>query len=133
MDTINTRLKEELMDKQGLTSYAIAKRLELYISTVDSWLAGRIKNKKRVYTTPSATNVVDICNEFKLDLVYIMTGVKGDKSYPLITVTPKAEKKPVDNDLKDKIIVLYEKEIASLTNDLADCKQLVEKYKKKCV
>lgn len=123
MKTINTRLKDELMGKQGLTSYVIAKRLDAYVSTVDSWLVGVKKpGKAKAFYTPSAEMIVAICKEFNLDLVYILTGVKAEKTYKRINVTPK------DESAKVKVL---ETTIQKLQKELVDCQVEVMGYKTK--
>lgn len=122
MASINSRLIEELIEKRQLTPYSIAKTLDVGGSaTVDNWVRGKKdKDGKMKLLVPSPEYIVRLCDIYKMDLVYIMTGEYATKE-------GQKELKPEQKyDTVENVGILYRNEqekVRDLKDDIIELKQ----------
>lgn len=122
MASINSRLIEELIEKRQLTPYSIAKTLDVGGSaTVDNWVRGKKdKDGKMKLLVPSPEYIVRLCDIYKMDLVYIMTGEYATKE------GQKELKPEIKYDTVENIGILYRNEqekVRDLKDDILELKQ----------
>lgn len=125
MSNINSRLIEELIEKRQLTPYSIAKTLDVGGSaTVDNWIKGKKdKTGKVKLLVPSPEYIVRLCDIYKMDLVYIMTGEYATKE----GVKNREGLKPeIKYDTVENVGILYRNEqekVRDLKDDIFELKQ----------
>ncbi len=102
MGSINNRLIKELIKNRGLTTYSIAKALDVGVATVDNWLKGK-KKKDGTYILlePSSDNIKKLCSLYDIDFMYIMTGEKNTNKVEQVSSSIHKQQEEVGRAKKD--------------------------------